>query len=73
MIDYNRKNLKKAGLTDLIANIPILTLSNFWTFGKMYAQGFRNARNVATKNVEKGAKKSVSQAANEAAEAASAA
>lgn len=64
------ENLKKAGLTDLIANIPILTLSNFWTFGKMYAQGFRNARNVATKNIEKGAKKSVSQAANEAAEAA---
>ena len=51
-------------------NIPILTLSNFWTFGRMYAQGFNNAKNVTTHNVKKSWLGRVSQAANEAADAA---
>ena len=62
-------NLKKVGLTDLALNIPILTLSNFWTFGRMYAQGFSNAKNVTTHNVKKSWLGRASQAANEAAEA----
>lgn len=45
------ENLKKAGLTDLLLNIPILAINNFWTFGKLYGQGFRNAKNAASKNV----------------------
>ena len=64
------ENLKKAGLTDFLLNIPILAIDNFWTFGRMYAQGFRNARNVAGKNVKKSFLERSSQAANEAANAA---
>lgn len=60
------ENLKKVGLTDFLINVPILAIDNFWTFGRSYAQGFRNARTVAGNNV----KKSVHQAANEAAAAA---
>ena len=60
------ENLKKAGLTDFLLNVPILAIDNFWTFGRMYSQGFKNAKNVAGKNV----RKSVSQLANEAADAA---
>lgn len=60
------ENLKKAGLTDFLLNVPILAIDNFWTFGRMYSQGFQNAKIVAGKNV----RKSVSQLANEAADAA---
>ena len=67
-------NVKKAGLTDLLLNIPILAIDNFWTFGRMYAQGFQNAKNTVTKNVKKKAEESLlsraSTAANEAADAA---
>jgi hypothetical protein len=68
------EDLKKAGLTDLLLNIPILAINNFWTFGRMYAQGFQNAKNTVTKNVKKKAEESflnrASTAANEAADAA---
>lgn len=67
-------NVKKAGLTDLLLNIPILAIDNFWTFGRMYAQGFQNAKNTVTKNVKKKAEEGLlsraSTAANEAADAA---
>ena len=67
-------NLKKAGLTDFLLNIPILAIDNFWTFGRMYAQGFQNAKNTVTKNVKKEAEEGflsrASTAANEAADAA---
>lgn len=63
-------NLKKAGLTDFLLNVPILALDNFWTFGRMYAQGFQNARNTAAKNVKKSLLSRTSTAANEAADAA---
>ena len=56
------ENLKKAGLVDFLLNIPVLMADNFFTFGKVYAQNFSNAKNVASKNV----KKSISQAADEA-------
>ena len=69
-LDQIDENLKKAGLTDFLLNIPILALDNFWTFGRMYAQGFNNARNVAGKNVKKSFLGRASQAANEAADAA---
>lgn len=63
------ENLKKAGLTDFLLNVPILAIDNFWTFGRMYAQGFNDAKNVAGKNVKKSFLGRVSQAANEAAAA----
>ena len=69
-LDQIDENLKKAGLTDFLLNIPILALDNFWTFGRMYTQGFNNARNVAGKNVKKSFLGRASQAANEAADAA---
>ena len=52
-LDQIDENLKKAGLTGFLLNVPILALDNFWTFGRMYAQGFSDARNVAGKNVKK--------------------
>lgn len=69
-LDQIDENLKKAGLTDFLLNVPILAIDNFWTFGRMYAQGFNNARNVAGKNVKKSFLGRASQAANEAADAA---
>ena len=69
-LDQIDENLKKAGLTDFLLNVPILAIDNFWTFGRMYAQGFSNARNVAGKNVKKSFLGRASQAANEAADAA---
>ena len=69
-LDQLDENLKKAGLTDFLLNVPILAIDNFWTFGRMYAQGFNNARNVASKNVKKSFLERASQAANEAADAA---
>ena len=69
-LDQIDENLKKAGLTDFLLNVPILAIDNFWTFGRMYAQGFNNARNVASKNVKKSFLERASQAANEAANAA---
>ena len=69
-LDQIDENLKKAGLTDFLLNVPILAIDNFWTFGRMYAQGFNNARNVAGKNVKKSFLERASQAANEAADAA---
>ena len=69
-LDQIDENLKKAGLTDFLLNIPILAIDNFWTFGRMYAQGFNNARNVVSKNVKKSFLERASQAANEAADAA---
>lgn len=63
-------NLKKAGLTDFLLNVPILALNDFWTFGRLYAQGFQGAKNVASKNVKKSFLGRASQAANEAAETA---
>ena len=69
-LDQIDENLKKAGLTDFLLNVPILAIDNFWTFGRMYAQGFNNARNVASKNVKKSFLERASQAANEAADAA---
>ena len=35
------------GNADLIANLPILTLGNWLTFGKMYAGGYKAARNTS--------------------------
>ena len=69
-LDQIDENLKKAGLTDFLLNVPILALDNFWTFGRMYAQGFNNAKNVAGKNIKKSFLGRASQAANEAANAA---
>lgn len=69
-LDQIDENLKKAGLTDFLLNVPILAIDNFWTFGRMYTQGFNNARNVAGKNVKKSFLGRASQAANEAADAA---
>ena len=69
-LDQIDENLKKAGLTDFLLNVPILALDNFWTFGRMYAQGFKNAKNVAGKNIKKSFLGRASQAANEAANAA---
>ena len=69
-LDQIDDNLKKTGLTDFLINIPILAIDNFWTFGRMYAQGFSNARTVAGKNIKKSYLSRVSQAANKAADAA---
>lgn len=69
-LDQIDENLKKAGLTDFLINIPILAIDNFWTFGRMYAQGFSDARTIAGKNIKKSYLSRVSQAANEAADTA---
>ena len=69
-LDQIDENLKKAGLTDFLLNVPILAIDNFWTFGRMYAQGFNNARNVTGKNVKKSFLGRASQVANETADAA---
>lgn len=43
----------KMGLTDLIGNTILLSLDNFYTFGKLYARGFKNARDKAATRVGK--------------------
>lgn len=58
-----QENARYMGNWDLVANIPILMYDNFYTFGKMYARGFGNARNTVKDNT----KKSITEAANEAA------
>lgn len=58
-----QENARYMGNWDLVANIPILMYNNFYTFGKMYARGFGNARNTVKNNT----KKSITEAANEAA------
>jgi hypothetical protein len=39
------QNRSKMGTADLLANIPILTIDNFFMFGKQWAGGFKAARN----------------------------
>jgi hypothetical protein len=54
---------KRVGTWDLAANLPILTLGDWYTFGKMYAGGWKGAKNVngirtrATKEAMDAAKK----------------
>lgn len=49
-IDLRKRQM---GNLDLIMNLPILTLSNWVQFGKMYSRGFDTARRVGvTKNAE---------------------
>ena len=54
---------KRVGTWDLAANLPILTLGNWYTFGKMYAGGWKGAKSVngirtrATKEAMDAAKK----------------
>ena len=43
-IDATRDNM---GNADFIANLPILTLGNWLTFGKMFAGGYKAARNTS--------------------------
>ena len=43
-IDATRDNM---GNADLLANLPILTLGNWLTFGKMFAGGYKAARNTS--------------------------
>ena len=43
-IDATRANM---GNADFIANLPILTLGNWLTFGKMFAGGYKAARNTS--------------------------
>lgn len=43
-IDATRANM---GNADLLANLPILTLGNWLTFGKMFAGGYKAARNTS--------------------------
>lgn len=43
-IDTTRDNM---GNADLLANLPILTLGNWLTFGKMFAGGYKAARNTS--------------------------
>lgn len=54
---------KRVGTWDLAANLPILTLGDWYTFGKMYAGGWKGAKSVngirtrATKEAMDAAKK----------------
>lgn len=41
------KTRASMGNADLIANLPILGLGNWLTFGKMYAGGYKAARNIS--------------------------
>ena len=41
----------KMGLMDLIGNTVLLSLDNFYTYGKLYARGFKNARDKAATRV----------------------
>lgn len=41
----------KMGLMDLIGNTVLLSLDNFYTYGKLYARGFKNARDKAASRV----------------------
>lgn len=43
-IDATKANM---GNADLLANLPILTLGNWLTFGKMFAGGYKAARNTS--------------------------
>ena len=43
-IDATRDNM---GNADLLANLPILTLGNWFTLGKMFAGGYKAARNIS--------------------------
>ena len=43
-IDATRANM---GNADFIANLPILTLGNWFTLGKMFAGGYKAARNIS--------------------------
>lgn len=61
--DAIEESRKRVGTWDLIANIPILTYGNWYTFGKMYAGGWKGAKRVsgirtrATKEAMDAAKK----------------
>lgn len=44
-----------AGLTTLLGNTVLLSLDNFSTFGRVYARGFKNAREVVGNKVTRGA------------------
>lgn len=37
----------KMGMADYLMNIPLLTVSDLWQFGKFYAGGYNNARRTA--------------------------
>lgn len=37
----------KMGMADYLMNIPLLTVSDLWQFGKFYAGGYNNARKMA--------------------------
>lgn len=43
----------KMGLTDLIGNTILLSLDNFYTYGRLYARGFKNARDKIGNNVRR--------------------
>lgn len=61
--DAIEESRKRVGTWDLIANIPILTYGNWYTFGKMFAGGWKGAKRVrgirtrATKEAMDAAKK----------------
>lgn len=61
--DAIEESRKEVGTKDLIANIPILTYGNWYTFGKMFAGGWKGAKRVkgirtrATKEAMDAAKK----------------
>lgn len=43
----NAERSRRAGVIDLALNVPILTLSNFYSLGRLYARGFGNAERKA--------------------------
>lgn len=59
-----------AGLTTLLGNTVLLSLDNFSTFGRIYARGFKNAREVAGNRITRealseGVDKAAKEVANE--------
>ena len=76
--EEEEKRLKKeaeerannAGLTTLLGNTVLLSLDNFSTFGRLYAKGFKNAKEVIGNRVTKealseGVEKATKDIANE--------
>lgn len=78
VFEEDEKRLKKeaedrannAGLTTLLGNTVLLSLDNFSTFGRLYARGFKNAKEVVGNRVTKktlseGVEKATKDIANE--------
>lgn len=60
-IDKITNDRLKMGNVDFALNIPLLTLSDMWQFGKFYAGGYNNARKLS-KNIIGGIERGVNEA-----------